>query len=62
MKLIIQSKAEYEAAMETIREMMSRGEENLTEAERSSFFRIAVAIERFEDYFMDKTNFPPYHC
>ncbi len=33
---------------------MNRGEENLTEAERSSFFRIAVAIERYEDYFQDK--------
>jgi hypothetical protein len=62
MKLIIQSKAEYEAAMETIREMMNRGEENLTEAERTSFFRIAVAIERYEDYFIDKSSSSPYSC
>jgi hypothetical protein len=62
MKLIIQSKAEYEAAMETIREMMNRGEENLTEAERTSFFRIAVAIERYEDYFQDKNSSSPYSC
>jgi len=34
----------------------------LTEADRSSFFRIAVAIERFEDYFLERTVFSPYTC
>jgi hypothetical protein len=59
MEFVIQSKAEYDAALETIHEMMSRGEDNLSEAERSSFFRIAVAIERFEDYFQDKNFYSP---
>ena len=62
MEFVIQSKAEYDAAMEIIHEMMQRGEDNLSEAERNSFFRIAVAIERFEDYFQKRTVNSPYTC
>lgn len=62
MEYVIQSKAEYDAAMETIRELMQRGEDNLTDAERSSFFRIAVALERFENYFLEKNFYSPYIC
>ncbi|MBO9633506.1 MAG: hypothetical protein J7578_10355 [Chitinophagaceae bacterium] len=59
MKLIIQSRAEYDAAMKAIQEMMSRGEDQLTEEDRSAFFRLAVAIERFEDQFMNTEGFVP---
>lgn len=62
MEFIIQSKAEYDAAMETIHEMMRRGEDDLSDAERSSFFRIAVALERFESYFLEKNFYSPYVC
>lgn len=59
MKLILQSRAEYDAAMKAIKEMMSRGEENLTEEDRSTFFKLAVAIERFEDQFINSEVFVP---
>lgn len=59
MEFNIHSKAEYDAAMETLSEWMKRGEEHLTEGERSAFFRMAVAVERFEDQFLNTQNFAP---
>lgn len=59
MEFNIHSKDEYDAAMETLLEWMRRGEEQLTEGERSAFFRMAVAVERFEDQFLNVQNFSP---
>jgi hypothetical protein len=59
MEFTIHSKAEYDAAMKAIAEMMSRGEENLSVQERSAFFRMAVAVERFEDQFLNAEVYAP---
>ena len=57
MEFVIQSKAEYDAALVSIREMMQRGEDKLSEAERSAFFRMAVAVERFENMALNSDLF-----
>lgn len=57
MEFRIQTRAEYEAAMKAIFELMKKGEENLTESERSAIFRMAVAVERFEDLLHRPDNF-----
>lgn len=49
MEFRIQTKAEYDAAMKAILELMNKGEENLTASDRSAIFRMAVEVERFED-------------
>ncbi|MGN6416716.1 MAG: hypothetical protein ACTHMC_04470 [Pseudobacter sp.] len=57
MEFRIQTKAEYDAAMKAILELMNKGEENLTTSERSAIFRMAVAVERYEDLLLRPEDF-----
>lgn len=59
MEFRIQTKAEYDAAMKAIHELMNKGEDNLSERERSAIFRMAVEVERFEDMLQGRAVFAP---